>query len=139
MLNRRDLFETLLKKGAGAVLCASLAAAVSQASDDIPVFDQELPAVSLNNWTVRAFEVTYAPGESSTPHRHPGFVLGYVLEGAIRFALKGQDEKSYRAGQMFYEPPGSVHFVSSNASATQRARFLAMIFAEKGTPDTLPA
>ncbi len=33
-----------------------------------------------------ASEVSYPPGESSGHHRHPGFVIGYVLEGQYRFA-----------------------------------------------------
>jgi quercetin dioxygenase-like cupin family protein len=32
----------------------------------------------------------------------------------------------YRAGESFYEPPGSSHPVSRNASATQPAKLLAV-------------
>jgi quercetin dioxygenase-like cupin family protein len=40
---------------------------------------------------------------------------------------------------MFYEPPGSIHQVSANASATKPARMLAMVFAKKGVPRSMPA
>jgi hypothetical protein len=40
---------------------------------------------------------------------------------------------------MFYEPPGSTHEVSQNASATKPAKFLAMIFAKKGAQLVTPA
>jgi quercetin dioxygenase-like cupin family protein len=70
---------------------------------------------------------------------HPGFVLGHGLEGQVRFQLEAQAETTYHAGGMFYEPPGSVHLVSANASAEQRARLLALVFAEKGSPLSVPA
>ena len=40
---------------------------------------------------------------------------------------------------MFYEQPGATHEVSKNASQTQPARLLAMIFAKKGSVLTTPA
>jgi quercetin dioxygenase-like cupin family protein len=32
-------------------------------------------------------EVTLAPGQASAPHRHPGPVFGYVLEGQYEWAI----------------------------------------------------
>jgi quercetin dioxygenase-like cupin family protein len=61
-----------------------------------------------------------------------------VLEGAVTTKISGQEEKTYRVGEMFFEPPGSTHEVSNNASATQPARLLAMIFAKKGAALTTP-
>jgi quercetin dioxygenase-like cupin family protein len=80
-----------------------------------------------------------APGGVSSRHRHPGFVLVYVLEGDIITKISGQEQKTYSAGQMFYEPPGSTHEVSQNASSTKPAKFLAMIFAKKGSQLVMPA
>ena len=40
---------------------------------------------------------------------------------------------------MFYEPPGATHEVSKNASQTQPAKLLALIFAPKGATLTMPA
>jgi hypothetical protein len=39
---------------------------------------------------------------------------------------------------MFFEPPGSTHEVSNNASAAEPAKLLAMIFAKKGAQLTMP-
>jgi hypothetical protein len=39
---------------------------------------------------------------------------------------------------MFYEQPGATHEVSKNASQTQPARLLAMIFAKKGATLVTP-
>jgi quercetin dioxygenase-like cupin family protein len=103
------------------------------------VFQQGLPDLTMTGWQVSAAEVTTPPGVVDARHRHPGFVLGYVLEGDLRFQVEGQPETVIHAGEMFYEPPGSVHAVSASASPTKPVRFLALILAEKGKPLTTPA
>src|SRR6476660_5449092 len=104
-----------------------------------PVFKHDLPNVSLDGWEVTVSHVDYPPGRVGTAHRHPGFVLAYVLEGAVVTKISDQgDEKTYTVGQMFYEQPGATHEVSKNASETQPARLLAMIFAKKGSTLTTP-
>jgi quercetin dioxygenase-like cupin family protein len=137
-MNRRTLLDTLLTAGVGAMLSPTLATAGTSEIDK-PVLQQDLPTLSLDNWRMTAVEVTYGPGEMDKAHRHPGFVFGYVIEGALRFQVDGQPETIYHAGQMFYEAPGSVHRVSGNGSATRRVRFIAMIFADKTQPLTAPA
>jgi quercetin dioxygenase-like cupin family protein len=74
-----------------------------------------------------------------TAHRHPGFVLVYVLDGEVVTKISGQEQRTFRTGEMLFEPPGSTHEVSRNASDTQPARLLAMIFAKKNSPLTGPA
>ena len=93
----------------------------------------------MEGWEVTASYVDYAPGRVGAPHRHPGFVLVFVVEGTVVTKISGQEERMYSAGEMFFEPPGSTHEVSRNASATEPARLLAMIFAKKGAPPTSPA
>jgi quercetin dioxygenase-like cupin family protein len=104
-----------------------------------PVFKGNLPNVTMDDWEVTVSVVDYAPGRVGAVHHHAGFVLAYVLEGAIVAKISGQgDAKTYTAGQMFYEPPGATHEVSNNASQTQPAKLLAMIFAKKGSTLTTP-
>jgi quercetin dioxygenase-like cupin family protein len=123
---------------------AALAASLIHESDlaAAPVaktlVQRDAPAVNLDGWQMTATEVSYGPGESSTRHRHPGFVCGYVLEGQYRFAVDGQQERVLQTGEMFFENPGDVHAVSGNASTTQRARILALVFTKKGDPVTIP-
>ncbi|MNC80358.1 hypothetical protein D3C75_1331290 [compost metagenome] len=38
--------------------------------------------------------------------------------------MKGQPAKTYKAGEFWYEPAGSEHLVSKNASATKPAKLL---------------
>ena len=103
------------------------------------VFEHDLPNVTMDGWQVTVVEVVTPPGPGSHRHQHPGFVLGYVLEGDLRFQVDGQPERTIPAGQMFYEAPGGVHAVSASASPTKPVRFLAMILAPKGVPLTTPA
>jgi quercetin dioxygenase-like cupin family protein len=137
MTNRRDALA-----GALALLCgAAVADAQNQAAPAArgPVFKQDLPNVSLDGWEVTVSEIDMPPGRVGQAHRHPGFVLAYVLEGEIRTKISDQPETIYKAGQMFYEWPGSTHRVSANASQTQPAKLLAMIFAKKGSAQVMPA
>jgi len=103
-----------------------------------PVFKHDLPEITLDGWEVTVSHVDYPPGRVGQQHHHAGFVLAYVLEGAIVTRISGQPQATYTAGQMFYEPPGSTHEVSDNASATQPAKLLALIFAKKGATLTQP-
>jgi quercetin dioxygenase-like cupin family protein len=104
-----------------------------------PVFKHDLPDVSLDGWEVTVSHVDYPPGRVGTAHQHPGFVLAYVLQGSIVTKISGQgDERTYNVGEMFYEQPGATHEVSKNASQTEPARLLAMIFAKKGSTLTVP-
>jgi quercetin dioxygenase-like cupin family protein len=105
-----------------------------------PVFKHDLPNLTMDDWEVTVSHVDYPPGRVGAPHKHAGFVLAYVLEGNIVAKISGQgEEKTYAVGQMFYEQPGATHEVSRNASQTEPAKLLAMIFAKKGATLTTPA
>lgn len=103
------------------------------------VFKHDLPDLTMDGWEVNVNWVDYPPGRVGSAHKHPGFTLAYVLEGAVVAKVTGQEERTYTKGQMFMEPPGSVHEVSRNASQTEPARLLALNFAKKGLPPTTPA
>lgn len=138
-LSRRDMLERLALAGSALLLAPTVASAsVPNAQNKGPIFMQDLPPISLDGWKMTALEITYAPGEVDHAHRHIGFVFGYVLEGDLRFKADGGEETVYHTGQMFYEPPGTIHRVSANASTTKQCRFLAMVFVDKGKPLTVP-
>ena len=100
-----------------------------------PVFKRDLPNVSLEGWEVTVSHVDYPPGRVGQPHQHRGFLFAYVLEGSVVAQVIGEgvsDEvRTYRTGEMFYEPIGATHQVSRNASDTQPARLLAINLAKK--------
>ena len=72
--------------------------------------------------------VDYPPGGASPSHVHAksAFIYGYVISGEIESQVNEGPRRVYRAGESFYEPPGSSHPVSRNASATQPAKLLAV-------------
>ena len=77
--------------------------------------------------------VNYAPGGKSASHHHTGSVLAYVLSGEIRSENSATGPaKVYKAGESFFEPPGSTHLVSENASATEPASLVAVFVADDG-------
>ena len=75
--------------------------------------------------TVR--EVTFEPGQKDSSHRHTGPVFGYVLEGEYEHAMDDEPVKTYKAGETFYEPSGSVHRVAQNPSDKTKTLLLAVI------------
>lgn len=140
MITRR---ETLF--AAFASLCQQAVAQNPQRSNAKParagrddVFVHDLPNLTMDDWQVTVSYVDFAPGRKGHVHHHAGFVLAYVLDGAVLNKVSGQPEKTYHVGEMFYEPPGSTHQVCDNASDSKAARLLAMIFAKKGATLTLP-
>ena len=72
-------------------------------------------------------EVTIDPGQSGAPHRHPGPVFGYVLEGEYEWAINDQPAKKLKVGDTFYEPTMSLHRVSRNPSDKNKTRILAVL------------
>jgi quercetin dioxygenase-like cupin family protein len=120
----------------------ALGAAQAPANSSRAVATKDAPAINLEGWQMTATEVTIPAGAPpGRKHRHPGFVIGYVLEGQYSFAVNDQPAKVIKAGEMFFESfdaPGEVHSGSSNASATQPVKFLAIVFHKKGDPVTIP-
>ena len=89
---------------------------------------------------VTTVEVAYEPGEAGQPHRHPGPIFGYVLEGELELGLGDQPAKTLKAGETFYEPTGILHRVSRNPSTKTRTRVLAVILHPRDAKDiVLPA
>ena len=100
MTDRRDFLAASLMGMAASFIATQEANA---APSNKPLIQKATPAVNLDGWQISASEVTYPPGESSGQHRHPGFVIGYVLEGQYKFAVNNEAPKVLAAGEMFFE------------------------------------
>ena len=102
------------------------------------VFSEQLPNVPGKTITVVVVE--YVPGGSSAAHRHAGSVFAYVLSGQIRSENSATGPvRVYRSGEAFFEPPGSTHLISANASDTEPASLLAIFVADDHAQLTQPA
>ncbi len=91
-----------------------------------PNFSHAIPNVPGKSLV--AVEVVYPPGGASSAHHHAhsAFIYAYVVSGRIVSQVKGQPERTYIAGESFYEVPGAHHLVSRNASETEPAKLLAV-------------
>ena len=81
-----------------------------------------------------AVEVMLEARQAGAPHRHPGPVLGYVLEGEYEWAIDNQPAKVLKAGETFYEPAGCLHRVSKNPGKA-KTRLLAWVIHPRDTKD----
>ncbi|MGH7913137.1 MAG: cupin domain-containing protein [Candidatus Binataceae bacterium] len=82
--------------------------------------------------------VEFEPGAHSSPHRHPGSVAVYVLEGTVVSEVDPDKPATYHAGQSWYELPMHTHRIARNASKSRPAKILAVLISEKGQELVLP-
>jgi quercetin dioxygenase-like cupin family protein len=95
-----------------------------------PIASYPLPNVPGMRVTI--VRVFYGPGGFTRAHRHAGSVTAYVTKGEIRSQLGGGPLGTFKVGQTFFEPPGSTHLVSANASTTEPAELIAVFVADEG-------
>src|SRR5260370_40621595 len=100
MVNRRVLLGS-----AGALLAEALLSTAQTAGGRKIVFEHDLPDLSLKGSSLTVVEVSYAPGETSNPHRNPGITIAYVLEGVGRWNVGDDPKKTYATGQMVLKHP----------------------------------
>jgi quercetin dioxygenase-like cupin family protein len=81
---------------------------------------------------VTVVRVTYGPGGFTPPHRHGGTVTAYITKGQIRSQLNNGPVEIFDVGQSFFEPLGTIHQVSANASNTEWAELIAVFVADEG-------
>ncbi len=95
----------------------------------------------FDGWDVVLVELNPTPGSrSSGPgHRHPGPVLGYIVEGQMRFAINNEPEQVLPVGRTFFEPSGVVHTTSGSARTDGPTRAVVFMLVPKGSPLSAPA
>lgn len=124
---------------AAAAAVISLPIAANETGDETvrPVISTKLPNVPGKS--ISAALVTYPPGGKSGKHHHAGSVFAFVVSGSIRSENSATGpSKVYKAGEGFFEPPGSEHLISENASETEPASLLAVFVADDGAKLTTP-
>ena len=109
-----------------AIATATPAAAHGVGEKVTPHFEQAIS--NIPGKSLIAVVVDDAPGGASPSHTHAksAFIFGYVLSGEIESQVNDEPKRVYRAGESFYETPGSRHPVSRNASKTAPAKLLAV-------------
>ena len=94
------------------------------------VIKQRLPGEPERDITL--VEVTYPPGIGSPPHMHANGVMAFVVSGTIASKVGDRPERTFHAGDAWWEPVGAIHRVSRNTSSTQTAKLLAIYIAPAG-------
>src|SRR4051794_23170589 len=131
------LIATLALAGTLRATAPAAAQQAAPATTVTPLLKQGLADVPGR--AVMVITLDLPPGGGAAPHHHPGHhVFGYVLEGSYKIKLDQGEEKILTKGHTFYEAPGQLHAVSSNASTTEPAKVFAVIVAESGKPVTVP-
>lgn len=122
---------------AGFAGLVSLTASPCDAETIRSLFQRELP--NMPGKSISVVEVDFAPGSKADPHRHgQAFVFAYVLSGAMRSQLHGEQPKTYRAGESWFEPPGARHTLTENVSRSERAKLLVTFISNTGDPLKTP-
>jgi hypothetical protein len=70
-------------------------------------------------------------------HRHIGPILGYVLEGKVRFAVNHDPPRIYGVGESFFEETGALHSTWGSVEGSL-ARVLAFMVLPKGSNGVAP-
>jgi len=83
------------------------------------------------------FIADLAPGAVGAKHYHPGPEFFYVLEGTLAHEPEGASTHMMRTGAFGSYPDKGVHIIK-NPSATERARAIDFLVAEKGQPIVIP-
>lgn len=125
--------RTLLVIIVGALAVGGMSLAHPDAHDEGQAKVKTLSAVDIaekldgKKSKATTVQVTLGPGQASAPHRHPGPVFGYVVEGEYEWAINDNKAKVLKAGETFYEPAGCLHRVSKNPSKKGKTRILAVV------------
>ena len=137
--------RTFLGLAAASLLPIDLDAQTSAAQAPAPRPPAELARHALTGpfegWEVVLVELNIPPGRTSPGpgHRHPGAVLGYIVEGQMRFAINNEPEQVLPVGKTFFEPSGAVHTTNGSARSDGPTRAVVFMLVPKGSPLTAPA
>jgi quercetin dioxygenase-like cupin family protein len=115
--------------GGAAHMAASTAAPVERPRSIVkPVSCEKLPHVPGKSLSTLLVE--FPPNAYSPKHRHGGSVTAYVLKGTLRSQLNLDPPGVFRPGDIWFEPPGTIHTMIENLSATEPAEILATFVAD---------
>jgi len=125
---------------AGAILAQSNSPGVSARTQDEPIKRTVLFRGDLDGAPgkeIVVFLADLAPGAVGAKHYHPGPEYFYVLEGTLAHEPEGGSTHVMKTGDFGSNPNKVIHLIKS-PSATERARAIDFLVAEKGPPIVIP-
>lgn len=90
----------------------------------------------LEGYDAVLVELNFRPGASTPEHRHPGPIVGYVVDGQMRTAINHQPDQIITAGGTFFEPHGALHTSFSSAMPDAPVHAVAFMVVPTGSPLT---
>lgn len=123
------------------VLASALPCVNAIAAEDSPVtiteiFRRDHPEQAGKEVLVKRIELK--PGATDVPHVHSGMITGYVEKGTFEFQLKGEPVQTLKAGEIFFEPPGSHHILARNPDPSSTTVLIAFVVNPRGAPLSTP-
>ena len=83
--------------------------------------------------------VDFPPHAYSPAHRHPGSVTAIILEGTVRSQLGGGPVGTFKSGETFFEPPGTLHVFADNPDPVRPAKLVSVFVSDENCgPLVLP-
>jgi quercetin dioxygenase-like cupin family protein len=136
---RVSIFGILLSGAASFGVTSPASAQQQPAASPVTRTDLLKRALPPGNFRdVQAAVIELKPSANAPRHRHDVAVLAYVLEGTVENQFDGGAVQIHKAGDSWWETPGTVHDVARNASSTARARLLVVYIGEEGKAATVP-
>ena len=133
--------RTFLGLAAASLLPAALDAQAPTSAPGVAELARHPLTGPLDAFEVVLVQLNIPPGgpAAGRGHRHPGPVLGYIVEGQMRFAINNEAEKVLPVGATFFEPSGAVHTTNGSARTDGPTRAVVFMIVPKGAPLTAPA
>ena len=79
----------------------------------------------------------HPPVGDGREHRHSGPVLGYVLEGKVKFGVNHEPARIYGVGETFFEETGALHSTWGSVEGSP-ARVIVFMVVPKGSNGAAP-
>jgi len=95
------------------------------------------PMSGLEGKEVVVFLADVPPGGVASIHYHPGDEAIYMLQGSLLFEPDQEKPFELKAGEITFNPAKHIH-KARNTSATETAKVLNCMIAEKGQPLAVP-
>ena len=128
---------------ATALVPASLITLSAQAQSAAPTASGPRGDLARHTFTgpLAAFDALlielHPPVGEGREHTHTGPVLGYVLEGKVRFGVNHEPARIFGVGETFFEETGALHSTFGSVEGAP-ARVIAFMVVPKGSNGAAP-
>jgi quercetin dioxygenase-like cupin family protein len=106
------------------------------ASSDGRLINETLDDLGGRQLTVT--RITFPPGTNTEPHRHPSYLVAYVVSGHVESSVDDEEPVLYGPGDVWYEAHMQLHRTFRNPSATEPVTILLFRLNDPDRPLVIP-